>query len=86
MYYALGKGCYIRKIGNFGYIKSSGLFNDLAFDKSGQVFLSALTRTPKTLEQLSNEIASSFIDVSSADILPDVKEFFDNLADDGYVV
>ncbi len=86
MYYALRKDCYIRNIGNFGYIKSSGLFNDLAFDKSGQVFLSALSRSPKSLEQLSEEIALSFVDVTSDDILADVKEFFDNLVNDGYVV
>ncbi len=86
MYYALRKGCYIRKIGDFGYIKSSGLFNDLAFDKSGQVFLSCLSRTPKSLEQLSEEIASSFVDITAEDILYDVKEFCDNLVNDGYVV
>lgn len=86
MYYSLRKDCYIRTIGEYGYIKSSGLFNDLVFDKSGQVFLSRLSRTPKSLEQLSEEIASSFVDITSDDILSDVKEFFDNLVDDGFVV
>ncbi len=86
MNYLLRKDCYIRTIGEYGYIKSSGLFNDLVFDKSGQIFLSALSRTPKSLEKLTEEIAKHFIDVKEKDIIGDVKEFFDALVDDGYVV
>lgn len=58
MYYALRKDCYIRKVGEYGYIKSSGLFNDLVFDKSGQIFLSCLGRNPKSLTELSIEISA----------------------------
>ncbi len=86
MYYALRKDCYIRTLGEYGYVKSSGLFNDLVFDKSGQTFLKALTRNPKPLEILSEEIAKSFIDVKGEDIIDDVKEFFDLLVNDGYAV
>ncbi len=86
MYYLLRKDCYKRKIRKFGYIKSSGLFNDLIFDESGQMFLAALTREPKSLETIADEIAKSFIDVKSQDIIDDVKDFFDTLVDDGYVV
>ena len=86
MYYALRKDCYIRTLGEYGYVKSSGLFNDLVFDESGQAFLKALTREPKSLEDLSKEIAKSFIDVQGEDIINDVKEFFDLLVSDGYAV
>ncbi len=86
MYYLLRKDCYIRVIGDYGYIKSSGLFNDLVFDKSGCVFLSALKREPKSLTVLSNKIAKSFIDVKGEDIIDDVKDFFDVLVEDGYVI
>ena len=86
MYYALRKDCYIRNIGEFGYIKSSGLFNDLVFDKSGQTFLSCLSRKPKSLEELSVEIANYFINTKPEEIIEDVKEFFDVLLEDGYVV
>ncbi len=86
MYYALRKDCYIRLLGKFGYVKSSGLFNDLVFDESGQVFLKNLTREPKSLKTLADDIATSFIDVEGEDIIGDVKEFFDVLVSDGYVV
>lgn len=86
MFYMLRKDSYIRKIGAYGYIKSSGLFNDLVFDESGQAFLLALSREPKTIEALANEIAAAFINVSADDIIEDVKEFFDMLVSDGYVV
>lgn len=86
MYYLLRKDCYIRNIGEYGYIKSSGMFNDLVFDKSGQVFLAALSRKPKTLIELTTEIADSFIDIQPEMIINDVKNFFDVLVDDGYVV
>lgn len=86
MYYQLRKDCYIRKIGEYGYIKSSGLFNDMVFDASGREFLLALSRQPQSLEELTNKIVKSFIDVSADDIKQDVADFFEMLCDDGYVV
>jgi len=86
MYYALRKDCYIRVIGKYGYIKSSGLFNDLVFDENGQVFLRVLCRLPKSLEELASEIAKAYIGVTSQDIIDDVREFFDVLVEDGYVI
>ena len=86
LFYLLRKDTYIRNIGDFGYIKSSGIFNDLVFDKSGQVFLNELSREPKSLLQLAMDISKSFIDVKTEDIINDVKEFFDVLVADGYVV
>ena len=86
MYYALRKDCYIRCIGDFGYIKSSGIFNDLVFDKSGQAFLSCLSRNPKSLIELSMEISACFIDMKPEEIITDVKEFFDILVEDGYAI
>ena len=86
MYYALKKDCYIRKVGEFGYIKSSGLFNDLVFDKSGQIFLSCLGRNPKSLTELSIEISACFIDMKPEEIINDVKDFFDVLVEDGYAI
>ena len=64
-----------------------GFFSDFLgyflFDKSGQAFLSCLSRNPKSLEELSIEISRFFIDVKPEEIINDVKEFFDVLVEDG---
>ena len=86
MYYKLKKDTYVRDFDEFGYIISVGIFNDQVFDKSGCVFIKALKREPKDLESLAEEIAGSFVDVSPGDIVEDIREFFDNLVEDGFVV
>ena len=86
MFYMLRRDCYIREIGDYGYIKSSGLFNDLVFDKSGNNFLKHLVRKSKSLDVLSEEISKEFTDVSDKDIINDVEEFFEILVEDGYAV
>ena len=86
MFYQLRKDSYVRKIDDYGYIKSSGINNDLVFDASGREFLLALSRTPQSIGDLSRKIASSFVDTTADDIQEDVAEFFDILVEDGYVV
>lgn len=86
MYYKLKKGCYIRKYGDYGYITSSGIYNDQVFNESGAVFLFALSRIPQSITQLTNKIIESFIDVTASDIEADAIEFYNNLVMDGFVV
>jgi DNA-directed RNA polymerase delta subunit len=50
------------------------------------MFLKALSRKPKTLEEICKEIARDFIDVSPADIADDVFEFYSVLERDGFIV
>lgn len=86
-YYLLRKDSYIRDIGEYGYIVNTELYNDLVVDKSGSVFLKALSnKKPQSLDELSKKIAKSFKKTTANDIKNDVKEFFDMLVDDGYVV
>ncbi len=85
-YYMLRDDSYVASIDNFGYIKSAGIFNDLLFDTSGKVFLESLTRKPQSLLELTNKIVKAFKDVTVDNIKNDVKEFFDSLVEDGYVV
>ena len=84
MYYKLKKGCFIREYGPYGYITSTGIYNDQLFNESGKVFLIALTREPQSLDTLTERIVRQFIDVSKEDIVNDVKTFFDNLVTDGF--
>lgn len=85
MFYKLRKGCFVRKYGEYGYITSTGIYNDQVFNASGWVFLSVLTRKPQTLDELTDQIVGKFVDVQKSDIEKDVEIFFTNLATDGFV-
>jgi len=77
---------FIRVYDDIGYINSKSDFSDRVVDSSGAVFLKAISRKPKTLEELCEEIAKSFVDVSPADIANDVVEFYSILEEDGFIV
>ena len=85
MYYKLKKGCFIRQYGSYGYITSTGIYNDQLFNESGAAFLSVLTREPQSLEVLADKIVDKFVDVSKNDIINDVADFCNNLVSDGFV-
>ena len=85
MYYKLKRGCFIRQYGTYGYITSSGIYNDQLFNESGAAFLSVLTREPQSIEVLADKIVKQFVDISKEDIMGDVATFFDNLVSDGFV-
>lgn len=86
MFYKQKKDTFIRNYDGIGYITSTGLFNDLCTDESGTVFLCALKRTPQTLDQLVDVIMPKFEEVDRETIYNDAKEFYDNLAADGFIV
>jgi radical SAM protein with 4Fe4S-binding SPASM domain len=77
---------FIRNYDDIGYITSKSNYSDRVVDRSGTVFLKALSRRPKTLEELSVEIAASFADITPADVLNDVKDFYAILEEDGFIV
>ncbi|MDR0313111.1 MAG: PqqD family peptide modification chaperone [Treponema sp.] len=77
---------FIRIYDDIGYITSKSDFSDRVVDASGAVFLRAISRKPKTLEEICIEIAQNFIDVSPADLADDVKDFYSILEQDGFIV
>jgi radical SAM protein with 4Fe4S-binding SPASM domain len=77
---------FIRIYDDIGYITSKSDYGDRVVDSAGAMFLKALSRTPKSLEELSAEIAKGFVDVSPADLLNDAREFYDVLEEDGFIV
>ena len=86
MLYRQKKDTYIRNYDGLGYITSTGMFNDRVVNESGAVFLSALSREPQSLEQLADKIMAQFIDVDKETILTDAKDFYDVLAEDGFII
>ena len=72
--------------GNVGYIVSKNNFNDRITERSGAVFLAVLTREPKSLDTLTDEIAQKFIAVERNVLQEDIVEFYRILEEDGFIV
>jgi len=77
---------FIRFYDGIGYITSKSNYNDRIVDVSGAMFLKAISRKPKFLKKLCEEIAVNFIDVSPADIMNDVIDFYSILEQDGFII
>jgi radical SAM protein with 4Fe4S-binding SPASM domain len=77
---------FIRIYGDFGYITNKCDFSDRVTDRSGSVFLKALSRTPKQLADITAEIACSFFDINEDLLKQDITDFYDILEQDGFIV
>lgn len=84
--YRQRKDTYVRVYDNTGYVCSTGHWTDRVVNDSGAVFLSALSRTPQSLDELVDKIHPVFINVERDIITADAEEFFDMLVQDGFLV
>jgi radical SAM protein with 4Fe4S-binding SPASM domain len=81
----LKKDSFVRVYGDSGYIVNKTTFSDRVTDISGAVFLSALSREPRTLDEIARIIAGNFVDADLADVERDCLEFFGELEKDGFI-
>jgi len=86
MYYRQKFDTFIRIYDEIGYITNKSNFRDHVTDKSGAVFLKALSRKPKNLFEIVSEIENIFINASPLVIKQDVKDFYQILEEDGFIV
>ena len=86
MYYRQKFDTFIRIYEKIGYITNKSDFSDRVVSQSGAVFLSALGRTPKSLDEMTEIIVKQFIGVDKETIKKDAKDFFDMLVEDGFLV
>jgi len=77
---------FIRIYDDVGYITSKSNYGDRVTDKSGAVFLKALSRKPRELTELVNEITGAYINADPVMIEQDVKDFYRLLEEDGFIV
>jgi radical SAM protein with 4Fe4S-binding SPASM domain len=77
---------FIRVYGDIAYIKNIDTFTDRVVDSSGAVFVRALSRKAKTLNEISAEIARSFFDVEINILENDILEFYGKLEADGFII
>lgn len=86
MLYKIRKDTYIRVYKNIGYITSVGLFNDIAVDSNGAVFLSVLSDVPQSIDELTDKIMKSYVNPDRKRIINDATEFYNMLVEDEYLV
>jgi len=77
---------FIRSFGNIGYITNKSDFSDRVISQSGAIFLSMLSREPQELDEIAIKISNFFVNVDFNLIKKDVKEFFNCLETDGFIV
>jgi radical SAM protein with 4Fe4S-binding SPASM domain len=77
---------FIRIYDDVGYITNRSDFGDRIVDRSGAVFLKALSRTPRSLEAIAAEIASAFVDADPVILKQDIVEFYRILEEDGFII
>jgi len=77
---------FIRIYDEAGYITNRSNFADRVTDKSGAVFLKALSRQPRELPELVTEITGAYKNAVPAVVEQDVKDFYRLLEEDGFIV
>lgn len=86
MFYRQKFDTFIRVYDDIGYIVNKCDFTDSAVSQSGAVFLSALNRNPQTLDEIAEKIIQQFAGVDIETIKKDLKDFYDMLEKDGFIV
>lgn len=98
MYYKQKSDIIYRDYGSFGYITDNRNFGykplndrrpvigDKILSESGNIFFSALSRTPQPIESVVSAINRKFIDAEANRIREDAIDFFTCLEKDGFVV
>lgn len=84
MYYMQRPEAYFRDYGSVGYLINVRDRRDRVLDAVGAAFLNRLTRRPRELSEVADELSSQF-DVAPDVIVEDAIEFFDELAADGFL-
>lgn len=98
MYYMQKSNVIYRNYGSFGYITdnrnfgykylndTSKVIGDKILSESGNVFFSALSRIPKSLDEIVIKISEQYSNVLIDRLKEDAHIFFEGLESDGFVV
>jgi len=80
------KDTFIRRFANIGYITNQLTKHDLNFNETGADFLDQITRKPKDIDAIVNEILPLFQDISFAALKTDFIEFIEDLEKQGFII
>ena len=85
-YLRLCNSSYVRQYDDIAYICNQVTRHDRVYDISGGVFLKAIRREPRTIEDAVSEIASAFNVSDVTSVRDDFLEFISDLESDLFVV
>lgn len=77
---------FIRIWGDTGYIVNKANYSDRVVNKSGSMFLKALSRQPQEFDDICKKILKDFKNVDLETIKKDAHEFYKALSDDGFIL
>lgn len=82
----LCKDSFVREVAGLIYIRNQLTKHDRVYNESGSLFLSKISRHPKSKESIIDELLSEFINVNREILEMDFNEFIEDLENDKYIV
>jgi len=80
------KNTFIRRFANIGYITNQLTKHDLNFNETGADFLDQISREPKDIDTIVNEVLPLYQDISFQELKADFIEFVEDLEESGFVI
>jgi len=80
------KDTFIRRFANIGYITNQLTKHDLNFNETGADFLDKISREPKEIDAIVNEILPLYQDISFEELKADFIDFIEDLEKAGFVI
>ncbi|MEI7594144.1 MAG: radical SAM protein [Bacteroidota bacterium] len=80
------KNTFIRRYGDIGYITNQLTKHDLNYNETGADFLDQISREPKEIDAIVNDLIKLYKDISFDEMKTDFLEFIQFLENDGYVL
>src|ERR1035437_2631630 len=80
------KDSFVRRFGNIGYITNQLTKHDLNFNETGADFLDKISREPKEIDLIVQELLPLYQDVSFEELKADFIEFVMDLETSGFLI
>lgn len=82
----LSKNTFFRKYNNIGYLYNQFTNMDVVLDEIGSVFMSEITRMPKSIQSIVKSISIHFVDAEINEIERDFFDFINSFSDDNFFI
>ena len=82
----LAKNSFVRSFGDIGYIISQLTKQDKIYDINGKIFLQQITRKPKYIDEIVNDLMKIYTEADREELAGDFAEFVNELEAEGFAV